>query len=122
MGPKIIFSPRMWLEPPGIFSSPDRSGRLPGLASSGLRSGNCDSGWVTIDFEESRSEIRFMTETGSNCSQAAQSCYSKLGRTGMDIFKVGFGMWQIAGGRWKSPDDEACVSMLREAADRGVNV
>ena len=48
--------------------------------------------------------------------------YSKLGRTGLDVSRLGFGTWQIGGGRWKAMSDDDSVKLLRAAAEQGVNV
>ena len=47
---------------------------------------------------------------------------SKLGRTGLEVSRLGFGTWQIGGGRWQAPERQECVGMLRAAAERGVNL
>jgi aryl-alcohol dehydrogenase-like predicted oxidoreductase len=48
-----------------------------------------------------------------------------LGRTGMDITRVGFGAWAIGGGGWSfawgDQDDEESVAAMRHAIERGVN-
>jgi aryl-alcohol dehydrogenase-like predicted oxidoreductase len=48
--------------------------------------------------------------------------YAKLGRTGLDCSRLGFGTWQIGGGRWKALDNAAAAALLRHAADSGVNL
>src|SRR5207302_1102972 len=47
--------------------------------------------------------------------------YAKLGRTGLDCSRLGFGTWQIGGGRWKGIERKDSVELLRYAADCGVN-
>jgi aryl-alcohol dehydrogenase-like predicted oxidoreductase len=47
--------------------------------------------------------------------------YVKLGRTGLDCSQLGFGTWQIGGGRWKALDPQKSVALLRHAAECGVN-
>jgi myo-inositol catabolism protein IolS len=47
--------------------------------------------------------------------------YSKLGRTGLDCSRLGFGTWQIGGGRWKGLDRLESVALLRHALESGVN-
>ena len=47
--------------------------------------------------------------------------YSKLGRTGLDCSLLGFGTWQIGGGRWKGLEREESIALLRHAAECGVN-
>jgi aryl-alcohol dehydrogenase-like predicted oxidoreductase len=48
-----------------------------------------------------------------------------LGRTGMQITRVGFGAWAIGGGGWEfgwgPQDDEQSVAAIHRALDRGVN-
>lgn len=48
--------------------------------------------------------------------------YSKLGRTGMDVSRLGFGTWQIGGGRWKAMSDNDSIRLLRSAVERGINI
>jgi aryl-alcohol dehydrogenase-like predicted oxidoreductase len=47
--------------------------------------------------------------------------YAKLGRTGLDCSRLGFGTWQIGGGRWKALEEGNAVKLLQKAADCGVN-
>jgi aryl-alcohol dehydrogenase-like predicted oxidoreductase len=48
-----------------------------------------------------------------------------LGRTGMELTRVGFGAWAIGGGGWAfawgDQDDELSVAAMRYAIERGVN-
>jgi len=48
-----------------------------------------------------------------------------LGRTGMEITRVGFGAWAIGGGGWAfawgNQDDDDSVRAIRHAVERGVN-
>jgi aryl-alcohol dehydrogenase-like predicted oxidoreductase len=48
--------------------------------------------------------------------------YNKLGRTGLDCSKLGFGTWQIGGGRWKGMSDDESISLLRKAKQFGINI
>jgi myo-inositol catabolism protein IolS len=48
--------------------------------------------------------------------------YAKLGRTGLDCSQLGFGTWQIGGGRWKGIGPNDSVELLRYASDCGVNL
>lgn len=49
----------------------------------------------------------------------------RLGRTDMDITRVGFGAWAIGGAGWAfgwgSQDDRESVAAIRHAIDRGIN-
>lgn len=48
-----------------------------------------------------------------------------LGRTGMEVSRVGLGAWAIGGGGWQGgwgpQDDDASVKAIRHAVDLGVN-
>src|SRR4029079_1025018 len=50
---------------------------------------------------------------------------ARLGTTGLEISRVGFGAWALGGGGydwgWGSQDDEASVAAIRHALDLGVN-
>lgn len=48
--------------------------------------------------------------------------YTKLGRTGLDCSRLGFGTWQIGGGRWKGLERAESVSLLHHALACGVNI
>lgn len=48
--------------------------------------------------------------------------YSKLGQTGLDCSALGFGTWQIGGGRWKGMSEQQSIGLLHHAHDSGVNV
>ncbi|MEX0811584.1 MAG: aldo/keto reductase [Chitinophagales bacterium] len=48
--------------------------------------------------------------------------YNKLGRTGLDCSKIGFGTWQIGGGRWKGITDSKALKLLNTAKDFGINI
>jgi aryl-alcohol dehydrogenase-like predicted oxidoreductase len=49
----------------------------------------------------------------------------KLGKDGPEITRVGFGAWAIGGGGWAfgwgPQDDEAAISAMRHAVERGIN-
>lgn len=47
--------------------------------------------------------------------------YTKLGRTGLDCSRLGFGTWQLGGERWHGLAPEDSVSLLEHALDAGVN-
>jgi aryl-alcohol dehydrogenase-like predicted oxidoreductase len=50
---------------------------------------------------------------------------TQLGRTGMEITRVGFGAWAIGGGDWEfgwgSQDDEQSIAAIHRALEHGVN-
>ena len=49
----------------------------------------------------------------------------RLGRTGLEISRVGFGAWAVGGGGyafgWGSQDDEESIAAIEKAVDLGVN-
>lgn len=51
-----------------------------------------------------------------------QTKYRKLGNTGFDVSTIGFGTWQLGGGRWHSGEIAEGVRLLRSAHERGVNI
>jgi aryl-alcohol dehydrogenase-like predicted oxidoreductase len=57
--------------------------------------------------------------------KAAALGTTTLGRTGMEITRVGFGAWAIGGGGWAfawgEQDDEESIAAMRSAIERGVN-
>jgi len=56
---------------------------------------------------------------------AAQLRTRELGRTGLEITRVGFGAWALGGGGWQfgwgSQDDAESVAAIERALDRGIN-
>ena len=48
--------------------------------------------------------------------------YSKLGRTGLDCSRLGFGTWQIGGGRWKGLEQKESIYLLHNAVETGINL
>jgi aryl-alcohol dehydrogenase-like predicted oxidoreductase len=50
---------------------------------------------------------------------------SPLGRTGMQITRIGFGAWDVGGGGWAfgwgPQDDEASLATIRHAIEVGIN-
>jgi aryl-alcohol dehydrogenase-like predicted oxidoreductase len=44
----------------------------------------------------------------------------RLGRSGLEVSRIGFGTWQL-GGDWGPTDEAAAVAAIRRAADRGIN-
>jgi aryl-alcohol dehydrogenase-like predicted oxidoreductase len=57
--------------------------------------------------------------------QQTQLRTTELGKTGMQITRVGFGAWAIGGGKWQfgwgSQDDDASIETIQRALDLGVN-
>jgi aryl-alcohol dehydrogenase-like predicted oxidoreductase len=51
-----------------------------------------------------------------------QANFRKLGNTGFDVSTIGFGTWQIGGGRWKTASTTKCITLLQHALDLGVNI
>src|ERR1700687_3928964 len=104
-----------------ILPTPFRPGRFPAVhqsrQDSRLSTTCCDKG-------ENSSGLMTGMDLGrhSETPEPNPVRHRKLGRTGMDLSTVGFGMWQLAGGRWKSPDDAECVNILQKAVECGINV
>ncbi len=50
---------------------------------------------------------------------------TRLGRTGMQLTRVGFGAWAIGGGDWAfawgNQDDDASIAAIRHAVESGIN-
>lgn len=46
--------------------------------------------------------------------------YRPLGRTGISVSAVGFGVWTVSTGWWGIEDDEFAVDLLRRAYDAGI--
>jgi aryl-alcohol dehydrogenase-like predicted oxidoreductase len=44
----------------------------------------------------------------------------RLGRSNLQVSRIAFGTWQL-GGDWGATDEEAAVTAIRHAADRGIN-
>jgi len=63
-----------------------------------------------------------MTENNTLPDVAATVHFRKLGNTGFDVSTIGFGTWQIAGGRWAAGTAPERVTLLRQARDLGVNI
>jgi aryl-alcohol dehydrogenase-like predicted oxidoreductase len=57
--------------------------------------------------------------------QQTQLRTTELGKTGMQITRVGFGAWAIGGGKWQfgwgPQDDDASIETIQRALDLGVN-
>jgi len=71
-----------------------------------------------------------MTQTDSSRSEPAASKATplptrRLGRTDMEITRVGFGAWAIGGPDWAvgwgAQDDRDSIAAIRHAIDRGIN-
>jgi aryl-alcohol dehydrogenase-like predicted oxidoreductase len=66
-----------------------------------------------------------MAKPASSISVAAALPTRRLGRTDMDITRVGFGAWAIGGPDWAvgwgTQDDRDSVAAIRHAVDRGIN-
>jgi aryl-alcohol dehydrogenase-like predicted oxidoreductase len=48
--------------------------------------------------------------------------YAKLGRTGLDCSRLGFGTWQVGGGRWKGMEGNESIALLRSGVEFGINI
>jgi aryl-alcohol dehydrogenase-like predicted oxidoreductase len=61
----------------------------------------------------------------SNIARTTDLPKLALGRTGMDITRVGFGAWAIGGGDWSfgwgSQEDQDSVAAIRHAVELGIN-
>lgn len=44
----------------------------------------------------------------------------RLGRSGLSVSRIAFGTWQL-GGDWGATDEEAAISAIRHARDKGIN-
>jgi aryl-alcohol dehydrogenase-like predicted oxidoreductase len=47
--------------------------------------------------------------------------YRSLGKTGVQVSEVGFGVWTLSTGWWGEVDDERSVSLLRRAFEKGID-
>ena len=47
--------------------------------------------------------------------------YRSLGKTGVQVSEVGFGVWTLSTGWWGEVDDERSVRLLRLAFEKGIN-
>ena len=47
--------------------------------------------------------------------------YSSLGKTGLQVSKLGYGAWGIGKGMWIGADVDESLRSLRRAIDQGVN-
>jgi aryl-alcohol dehydrogenase-like predicted oxidoreductase len=68
---------------------------------------------------------RRITAETEQTMQETQLKTSRLGATGLEITRVGFGAWAIGGGGWEfgwgPQDDEASIAAIQRALDLGVN-
>ena len=46
--------------------------------------------------------------------------YREIGRSGVQVSEIGFGVWTVTAGWWGSFTEDEAISMLRRAADRGI--
>ena len=57
--------------------------------------------------------------------QPTQLTTTPLGRTGLEITRIGFGAWAIGGGDWQfgwgAQDDEESIAAIHDALERGIN-
>jgi aryl-alcohol dehydrogenase-like predicted oxidoreductase len=53
--------------------------------------------------------------------QTTQLPTARLGETGLEITRVGFGAWAIGGGGWGPQDDETSVAAIHRALEQGMN-
>jgi aryl-alcohol dehydrogenase-like predicted oxidoreductase len=47
--------------------------------------------------------------------------YGSLGKTGLQVSKLGYGAWGIGKTMWLGADDDESLRSLRRAIDQGVN-
>jgi myo-inositol catabolism protein IolS len=47
--------------------------------------------------------------------------YKKLGLTGLDVSRIGFGCWAIGGHGYGKVDDKESIAVIREAVNYGIN-
>ncbi len=66
-----------------------------------------------------------MTTPADRIATATVPPTRRLGRTDMEITRVGFGAWAIGGGDWAfgwgAQDDRDSIAAIRKAVDRGIN-
>src|SRR2546421_12545381 len=64
-------------------------------------------------------------EGGMSVAATGSLATRPLGRTGMEITRVGFGAWAVGGGEWSfgwgAQDDEESIASIRHAVESGVN-
>lgn len=46
--------------------------------------------------------------------------YREIGRSGVQVSEIGFGVWTITAGWWGNFTEDEAIDMLRRAADRGI--
>ena len=44
-----------------------------------------------------------------------------LGKSGIEVTKLGVGLWAIGGTEWGATDDQESLEMISAAADLGIN-
>jgi len=44
-----------------------------------------------------------------------------MGKTELEVSEIGFGLWTLASGRWRSFSEDQAIDLLRKAYDAGIN-
>src|SRR5271154_6698989 len=48
--------------------------------------------------------------------------FSKIGKTGIEISRIGLGTWAIGGWMWGGTDERESINTIRSAFDHGINL